>query len=223
MKRVLFIGTSYTYYNNLWDIFANICKIEGVDVEVDQVTNGGWSLMQMSNVNDTFGKEVDRKLKENKYDVVILQEQSVRPVIDKELFFESVEALVRKINKNGSKTYLYETWGRKTGNIVLEQFNLTNKSMTEKLIESYNEIANKLNLTVCHVGTTFYNIYNNYDIELYDEDKTHPSYIGSVVAALVIYGTIFNKKTINLSEKLIDDEITQKIIEKEVSIVLSKE
>lgn len=223
MKRVLFIGNSYTYYNNLWDIFANICKIEGVDVEVDQVTNGGWSLMQMSNVNDSFGKEVDRKLKENKYDYVVLQEQSVRPVIDKELFFESVEALVRKINKNGSKTYLYETWGRKTGNIVLEQFNLTNKSMTEKLIESYNEIANKLNLTVCHVGTTFYNIYNNYDIELYDEDKTHPSYIGSVVAALVIYGTIFNKKTINLSEKLIDDEITQKIIEKEVSIVLSKD
>lgn len=218
MKKisVLFIGNSYTYYNNLWDLFKMVADIQGDVVEVSHVTNGGWTLQQMGDINDEFGKIVDKRLKEEKFDIVILQEQSTRPVIDKDIFFDSVTNLVNKINQNGAKVYLYETWGRKKGNIVLEQLKLTNKSMTEKLVESYSEIANKLNIKVCHVGTAFYNINNNFDIELYDEDKTHPSYIGSLLAALVIYKTIFNKK-INFNNIILDDTNTKEILENEIN------
>ena len=192
MKKynVLFVGNSYTYYNKLWDIFSFIANSQGYNVTVDEVTNGGWSLAQMGDCNDVYGKKLLEKLKINHYDYIILQEQSLRPVINKDLFFESVRKLNDIIKSYNSKIYLYETWGRKKGNIELKNHNLTNKTMTNKLIKSYNDIAKELSLDVCHVGTAFYNVNKQYKFDLYDEDKTHPSHIGSILAALVIYRTI---------------------------------
>ena len=65
----------------------------------------------MSDSLDPYGKKVYEYLSKNKYDVVILQEQSVRPIIDKEKFHEAVRKLYKLIIKNEATPLLYETWG----------------------------------------------------------------------------------------------------------------
>lgn len=112
--NVLFIGNSYTFYNNSWDIFKKICLAEGKKVNVDQVTCGGYTLEQMNDPLNEYGAKVAEKLKNNKYDVVFLQEQSLRPAIgDEALFYDAVRGLTQKIRANGAIPVLYETWGRK--------------------------------------------------------------------------------------------------------------
>lgn len=221
MKTVnlLFVGNSYTYYNKLWDLVYKIAKCNNNDVKVDEVTNGGWSLAQMADSNDEYGKKLLEKLNCNKYDYIILQEQSLRPVINKELFYDSVRKLHTLIN-NQANIYLYETWGRKKGNIELKNHKLTNKTMSEKLIKSYSNIAKELSIGVCHVGKAFYNVNKNYDIELYHEDKTHPSYIGSFLAALVIYKTIFKTIEVKISNDLLSDEKLIEVLQEESNKVI---
>ena len=43
MKKisVLFVGNSYTYFNDMPHMFAEICRSSGADVEVTMLTHGG--------------------------------------------------------------------------------------------------------------------------------------------------------------------------------------
>lgn len=113
--NVLFIGNSYTYYNELWHLFQRVAKSQKIKVEVEAVYQGGYTLEQMSDPADTFGKQVDAKLKNTQYDIVFLQEQSERPAINRAPFYQAVRDLGAKIKTNGATAVLYQTWGRKTG------------------------------------------------------------------------------------------------------------
>ena len=216
--KVLFIGNSYTFFNNSWDIFKNIAQAEEYDVVVDNVTSGGYTLEKMNDPSDIYGSMVANKLSNEEYDVVFLQEQSLRPVINEQLFFAGVRSLVEKVNANGATTILYETWGRKNGSNDLIKHNLTTKTMTQKLISSYGEIARELGLDVSHVGTAFFYLSENHpELNLYDEDLSHPSELGSYVVALTHYATVFKKSPIGMNYKyFLNNENSQTIIEEAV-------
>lgn len=216
---VLFIGNSYTYFNESWNIFANVCKAQNITATVQEVTCGGYTLAQMNDKNDEYGGRVDALLKNNRYDVVFLQEQSLRPAInDAVLFFDAVRALTAKIKNAGAMPVLYETWGIKDGAEALAKHNLTQESMTQKLVASYDAIAEELQIGVSHVGTAFYLISTaNKDLELYDQDKSHPSALGSYVVALTHFATLFKKSPIGISYKYFtDNNLYQKAIERGV-------
>ena len=214
--NVLFIGNSYTMYNSSWNIFNNICWSEGNKVTVDNVTCGGYTLEQMNDPLNEYGAKVAEKLKNNKYDVVFLQEQSLRPAIgDEALFYDAVRGLTQKIRANGAIPVLYETWGRKEGSADLTKYNLTNESMTQKLIAAYGAIAEELDLFVSHVGTAFYDLnVNNPELEIYDLDASHPSSFGSYLVALIHYATIFDKSPIGVEHTYFTDIYKQLIAEK---------
>lgn len=222
MKKisVLFIGNSYTFFNELWNIFKEIAHSYNINVDVDNVTSGGYTLEKMNDVNDQYGSIVDYKLKNNRYDYVILQEQSLRPVIDKELFFIAVRSLSEKIRKSGANPILYETWARKDGSDILLKYELTSKMMSDKLIKAYSDIGKELDICVVHVGKVFYELTTRYpEFELYDEDLSHPSLLGSYVAALTIFAAIFNVSVIGVNKKQIDNE-RQYILEKNIDSVI---
>ena len=93
---------------------------------------------------------------------------------------------------------------------------MTNESMTKGLINSYKKIGNELNIRVSHVGTIFYKIYSEYEneINLYHEDGSHPSELGSYIIALTHYATIFNLSPIGIKYKYFkNNDKEQKIIE----------
>lgn len=191
--RVLFIGNSYTYFNDMPNaLFEVIAKEAGVDVEVDRVVKGGWTLERHADPEGETGALVAQKLAGEPYDYVILQEQSLYPSTDPERFFSAVRVLVDRIRATGAMPVLYSTWGRKTGSTKLAEINMTNESMTYATARSYRDIGAELSVDVAYVGLAFFDIGDK--IELYDADKTHPSREGSYLAALCLFIRIFGDR-----------------------------
>lgn len=191
--RVLFIGNSYTYFNDMPKaIFEVIAKEAGVDAEVESVVKGGWTLERHADPEGETGALVAQKLAGEPYDYVILQEQSLYPATEPERFMSAVRDLVSRIKATGAKPVLYSTWGRKTGSTKLADINMTNESMTYAVARSYRDIGAELGIPVAHVGLAFYDIGDR--IELYDPDKTHPSREGSYLAALCLFIRIFGDR-----------------------------
>lgn len=187
----LFIGNSYTYYNEVWSFFQKISSSVGYTFEVDHVTHGGYYLDQFADIQDEYGAQVEEKLSSQKYDYVFLQEQSLCPILNNARFESGATVLLEKIKKNGAACILYQTWGRKTGSDDLAANNLSNESMTRILAEAYRELGEKLHLPVSPAGTAFYQIYTTHpEIELYNPDLTHPSAIGTYLAALCHFALV---------------------------------
>lgn len=193
---ILFIGNSYTYYNDMPTvIFKPFAQAGGYRVEVTSITKGSYRLSQFADPTDEFGAKVESALiGDKKYDFVILQEQSSRPANDNvDLFYSAVRDLAARIRQTGAEPILYATWGRETGHSTLEDNGWTNESMTWKLAAAYQAIGDELDIPVVHVGLAFYDIYTDQSgIGIYHTDKTHPSYAGSYLAAATLFAKIFN-------------------------------
>ena len=200
---ILFIGNSATYYNNMPnDIFEKFVVTSGYQVEVDAITQGGWTLAQFANPTDAFGAKVEEALTgEKKYDYVILQGNgSLLATGDPAQFYRAVRNLSQRIRATGARPVLYATWGHKTGSPSFSTNGLTNESMTWKLAAAYQAIGDELDIPVAYVGLAFYDIYTTRDdINLYDPDKAHPSYEGSYLAAATLFAKIFVVDPVDLS------------------------
>lgn len=193
---VLFIGNSYTFYNDMptayFQVMANAC---GYDVQVTSVTKGAYTLEKFADPTDSYGKQVAQALSvPGTFDYVILQEQSARPAIDTvPQFYDGVRKLAALAREMGAQPVLYATWGREEGSDTLEKYSLTNESMTWKLAAAYGAIGAELDIPVMQAGLAFYDIYtNNRHIGLYNTDHSHPSAVGSYLAAMMLFCGIFD-------------------------------
>lgn len=185
--KVLFIGNSYTYYNDMpQTYFVKEADAAGCCATVTSITKGGAYLSQYADSENEQGKIFRQKTNGQHYDFAVLQDQSLNPILDEERFLESVRALKTLINAD--HFVLYATWGRNDGSPQLEELGLTREQMTEKLSLAYNKAAKLYDMRVAEVGKAFLKYETKND--LYDEDKSHPSPIGSAVAARVIFKTI---------------------------------
>ncbi len=202
---ILFIGNSYTFYpgkNNQFStsmpgsIFEPMVESAGYTVTVEMITIPGNYLYKFNDPSDTAGggDKVAKALSEEnygKYDFVILQDHSQSVIKDVDRFYSSVRSLVGKIRAIGAQPILYATWGRKAGHQVLFDNDLTNESMTWKITAAYTAIGEELGVPVANVGLSFFSAQKV--VEVYDEDRSHPSYAGSYLIAATIFATIFNE------------------------------
>lgn len=190
--KVLFIGNSYTFYNDLPAIFCTLARDSGMDVQVDSVTRGGWFLHKYLDVENEHSAKLRALVAENHYDLCVLQEQSLAPAIGYDIFRDGATRLKAYLAPAVDRFILYATWGRKEGHAALEQHNLTTESMMEALEEAYCRLGSEIGAAVAPVGRNFARIREKMpELELYDRDLTHPSYAGSCVAALTLYRRIF--------------------------------
>lgn len=191
--NILFIGNSYTYYNDMpISIFAPVAESMGYKFNVKYLTKGGWRLINSANPEDELGALVEAEFNSTKYDFVVLQEQSISPIIRTEEFFSGVRKLAERATKNGATPMLYATWGRKSGCSTLDEYGWTHESMTWKLSAGYKAIADELGLDVAYVGIAFNDIFTNSEniTDVYFEDLSHPSYSGSYLAAITIFSRL---------------------------------
>ena len=203
---VLFIGNSYTYYNNLPEMISNIANEFGDSIFYDQSTPGGTSLYAHSQNQTTINK-----INQQNWDYVVLQDQSQRPSLSPSYVAASVypyaDQLVNMIQTNYmcSEPIFYMTWGRKYG----DQTNCGNYppvctylGMQERLRESYLTMGYDNNASVSPVGIAFKNsIILDSTINLYTSDNSHPSIYGSYLAACTFYSTIFKKSSVGCNFK----------------------
>ncbi|MBR6548175.1 MAG: hypothetical protein IKT68_01395 [Clostridia bacterium] len=192
--NILFVGNSYTFFSKMPTLFEWLAKDNGKDVTVYSVTAGGRRLEQYQTEDDPATIELKTLLANHSFDVCFLQEQSLLPVTDKGEFFKGITIVTDLIGQNIPRKFLYETWGRKEGSTELADLGLTNQSMTKALALAYREAAETFGFTVSHVGENFYTVHHDHpDLELYCEDFSHPSHVGSCLAALTHYYSLFGE------------------------------
>jgi len=82
--------------------------------------------------------------------------------------------------------------------------------MTYDLANAYKNASELINADVSYVGLNFYDIYNNHkEIDLYDEDLSHPAYEGSCLAMLTHYTIVFNEFPENTNSLSLSDDIIE--------------
>lgn len=192
MTKILFVGNSFTYYNSMPEkIFAPIVGEWGYDAAVTSVTKGGWSLSRFADPSDEYGKKLAELLSSERFDAVILQEQSHTPISDRAAFFSAVRELYGRISATGAKVYLYATWGYKAEHPRLSLYGSSTADMESKLREAYSAIGGELGIPVLHVGAAMLYAYLKGARRLYMPDNYHPDVGGSLVAAMTIAAGIF--------------------------------
>lgn len=188
--KILFIGNSYTYYNDMPTMLESLARSNGIAAEVDAVTSGGARLAQHLDEGSETGKRIRELTAINNYDVLVLQEQSHTPITAPELFLRGARGLAELVR--AEKTVFYSTWGRKDGSPLLDELKLTSLGMTMSLELAYERMAKLTGGELATVGRSFAALSIEHpELELYNEDMSHPRYAGSAVAAMVLYKTIF--------------------------------
>ena len=192
--KILFVGNSYTYFNKMpHTFFIEEAEKSGCKVEVTEITAGGYRLIQYADPENKNGIRLREAIDGQHYDFAVLQEQSMNPIKDEAQFLKGVEGVKELIDAD--KFILYATWGRNDGSPQLEELGLTREEMTEKLSLAYNKAAQIYGMGIAEVGKAFleYSATRDKD-ELYNPDKSHPSPVGSALAAKVIAEAMFHSR-----------------------------
>jgi len=214
--KVLWIGNSYTYYNDLPTMVGQIANMSGYEYYQDSHLEGGWSWERHAQSQETLDK-----IKSDQWDVVILQEYSTRSAYDEPTVCRQtvpyLDQLVTAIRDNKADTMLqfYLTWGRPYGEQELcqtmTQF-CTYESMQDALTSRYTSFAcmNKP-ARLAPVGEAFrrvklldYDIDDVYFHSLYVPGDHHPSLMGSYLSALLHFMSLYKVPVVSNDNKIPD-------------------
>ncbi|MBQ8654144.1 MAG: SGNH/GDSL hydrolase family protein [Clostridia bacterium] len=177
--RILMLGNSFTYYNDMPRLLSAM-----TGWEVVSHTRGGARLAEHLNPETELGARTLPALQNEKYDYVVLQEQSRAPFAESEAFRRSVRELCSLIRQNGAKPLLYATWAYRDGTEKLASTGLTYEEMDAALYAAYHQAAEENSALVADAGRAFSAARGL--IDLYQPDDYHPSPAGSVLAAQAI-------------------------------------
>lgn len=190
--RILFIGNSYTYFHHMPQIlFPEKAAARGVDADVTAITRGGYRLSQFADPENEEGKRLREEIRGKKFDWVVLQDQSCNPIADREDFFRGVSALRDLLREQTGEFLLYATWCRRPGTPIPIFPEPTPEEMTRGLDEAYTWAGERLGMGVARVGKVFERYRADHpEEELYADDGSHPSRLGSELAAETILDAI---------------------------------
>lgn len=197
--RVLFIGNSYTFFNDLPGLISSLAEKNGKHIYFDEFTEGGQDLLTASNQ-----KNVREAIKMNRYDYVILQEQSTTPLFRKqESFFPAVRTFDSIVQPADAEVILFLTWAREyaqqikirqlPGRFYYEVFP-DYSAAQDSLNKAYWTIANELDLALAPVGAIWKEfLQTNQQVNLWRKDHSHPAICGSLIGAFVFYSVLFQE------------------------------
>ena len=196
-SSVLFIGNSYTYFNNMPGILSDIAESFGNHVEHSSQTPGGMTFSGHAGNTATYSA-----MNNENWDYVVLQGQSQEPsfpygqVNTQTLPFAMQLADSAQAISTCSQAMFFMTWGRQNGDPQWDSINTFDK-MNERLRLAYLRFADSSNASVSPVGVAWKYVRDNHpSINLYTGDGSHPSYAGSYLAACTFYASIFHSSPI---------------------------
>ena len=197
--RVLFIGNSYTYFDNLPEMVRQLAEAAGAGpVEVRMVAPGGWRLQ------DHWEKgQAPSVLKAEHWDFVVLQEQSLlgnqvmvdgKPHVGSdEVFAPFAQKWAEAITKAGARPVFYATWAR-----------LASPEDQSKLTNAYARAARKGGGILAPAGEAWKIVREDpIGPALFIQDGSHPSPLGTYLSACTLVAAIFGKNPQGLPVKII--------------------
>lgn len=197
--RVLFVGNSHTYYNDMPTMIAALAAAARAERPLAFVmqTAGGATLAQ-----HLAEGHVSRHLGQGRWDYVVLQEQQQRPAFTsnasqlEQQFYAPIRTLDVIAKAAGAKTVLYMNWARRDGdpdNVPGDDF----EKMQERTRTSFMDIAGQIGAAVAPVGNAWRAVRRDRpDIALWAADGSHANVPGSYLAACVLYGVLYERPSI---------------------------
>jgi len=232
--NVLFIGNSLTYYHDMPETLQKMLNETTTNFRIEHSTFPGMSLDgHLNNIiesrtengistrkkEDGEKTETEIKLSEKEWDVIILQEGTVRLLIPEAKKFKvetAIAEIKNRISNQDCKFILFKTWPSKKEyprqycyskwaiNHSLENDKYCSpeiESLEQEITlinEAYDSVAEKYGLTTSDNGNKVYEILTEHqDIDVY-EDNIHPNKYGAFLNACVFYKMLSDKKASDL-------------------------
>lgn len=179
---VLFVGNSYTYYNEMPNMVKRLAAVNKQDCDISVSVNGGVSLKDHWEGN--AGLRTKTLIEENSIDFVIIQDQSMTPISYPNKTLVYGKKLSSLVKEQGGKVLIFQSWSRKH-----------NPESQKQLDQTFEKLEKQTGARIAPIADAWYLAMREYPgLSLYMEDGSHPSPIGSYLTALVIYQTIFKPK-----------------------------
>lgn len=179
--NVLFIGNSYTQYNNLPAMLETMAASSESprQIQTKAVTLGGGTLQMLWKQGAAL-----EAIQQQRWDFVVLQEQSMRPIEHPELMYKYARLFDAEIKKNGARTILFLTWASQQ-----------QADMQVVLDRAYFTLAKELGAQVAPVGPAWQAALGlDSKIPLYRDDRRHPAPTGTYLAACVFYAVLLDSQ-----------------------------
>jgi hypothetical protein len=177
--RVLFIGNSLTYSNDLPALFEAMAEASGQKRPACRaIVFGGFSL------EDHWNQGGARQaIAQGGWDVVVLQQGPSASTEGRQSLLEYTRRFSQEIRRAGARPALYMVWP-----------SADRKQDFDGVVESYRQAAKNVEGLLFPVGEAWRGAWRlDPKLKLYSPDRLHPTLAGSFLAALVIYEQLYGK------------------------------
>ncbi len=197
-RDILFVGNSFTYYNNsLHKHFRSLVAASGSaesrrgNVRIMTISGG-----QLPEHRDGLIK----RIADESWDVVVLQGHSLGPVsaATADAFRGSAREFAGMIRQSGAQPVFFMTWAY-----------IGQPEMTAPLDEAYSSIGRELGAQVVPVGLAFAHVTRDRPgLALRIADAKHPTMAGTYLAACTFYAAFYHESPEGLAYTAgLDDEV----------------
>ncbi len=181
--KVLFVGNSFTYYNNgLHKHYRQLIRASGIDTA--QSSRARIMTLSGGHLPEHEGG-FENVLSAEDWDVVVMQGHSLGPISEGTAgpFREAARKFARIARKQGTRPVFFMTWAY-TGK----------PEMTAALDKAYSDIGEELDAEVVPVGLAFARVTaERPEIALRIDDAKHPSLAGTYLAACTFFAALYQQ------------------------------
>ena len=176
---ILFVGNSFVFFGDIPGQLQAIANANDVEVVYIDISAGGATL-------SSSRRNAVREMRNGRFDYVVLQDQSRRPLNDINGFLRDVRSLSDTARENGATPVLYNpAWANINGQPDEELQNL--------LTSAYQRAAEENNAILVNAGDAWVYAYRTISgLSLYHEDEFHANDEGAFLTASVFAATLFD-------------------------------
>lgn len=186
--KVLFVGNSYTYVENLPQLVSIISDSTTTKLITRKSTVGGAYLSE--HWQSKRGLKSQELIKNGHFNVVVIQGNSMETINQPDSTRKYAHLLCDLIRKSGAKPYLYMTWAREK----VPQYQ-------DQITKAYAEIAKENDAVLVPVGEAWELARKlRPAIDLYNPDGSHPSNLGALLSATMFVGAITGEVPVRIPE-----------------------
>lgn len=200
--KILFIGNSATYVNDVPKMLERLAKKAGYDIETDMVVKGGFRLSQHAEGIMARDKIALEEI-EKGYDLVILQEVGNCFATDenRQETAQASEKLLRAIQKTSAKALFYvrPPYGKD-----LEGFSAAEQCRC--LDDLFVGLSQKLGIECVFANRAFACAIPTVGRALWGDDNAHTSPMGAYLIACTFFATLFGTSATALDFDVLTEE-----------------
>ena len=185
-RRVLFIGNSYLYSQDVAGIVQALADSAGVQLAVETVAAPNLALIDHWNDGPAL-----REIRKGGWEWVVLQQGPSSTDLNRDTLRLATGLFAQEIVKVGGKVALFSAWPARQ-----------RRQDFERAIESYALAAADVGGTLLPIATAWLETWEREPTAQLYADDLHPSIQGAYVTALVIYARLVNASPVGLPAQL---------------------